>query len=233
LGIVGGVAVVAAVLTYGSYTALEGNDNNVAGADESSRPQASSDGWSEGNVREVQTKLRDAGLYFGEIDGAYSSELAAALGRYQIRNGLPITAQLDFETSKALGAKPAVAASTPSDQARTSETWERLLKSDREFPGKTVWRAPSPSIEGTGMTTGTPPQSTPAATAEIAMGQPASATPATGSTGDISTERLRDYVGAFVLAGLDPQIGPKRHSSPIALSTTTKASKITKRSGRI
>jgi len=30
----------------------------------------------------VQDKLREAGLYFGEIDGAYSSELAAALGRY-------------------------------------------------------------------------------------------------------------------------------------------------------
>jgi hypothetical protein len=33
-------------------------------------------------VRVVQDKLREAGLYFGEIDGAYSSELAAALGRY-------------------------------------------------------------------------------------------------------------------------------------------------------
>ena len=65
-------------------------------------------GWADTNVRVVQEKLRDAGLYFGEIDGAYSSELAAALGRYQIRNGLPITGQLDEETSKALGAKPAV-----------------------------------------------------------------------------------------------------------------------------
>jgi len=59
-------------------------------------------------VRVVQEKLREAGLYFREIDGAYSSELAAALGRYSIRNGLPITGQLDEETSKALGAKPAV-----------------------------------------------------------------------------------------------------------------------------
>ena len=64
--------------------------------------------WGPENVRAVQEKLRDHGLFFGEIDGAYSSELAAALGRYQIRNGLPITGQLDVETSKALGAKPAV-----------------------------------------------------------------------------------------------------------------------------
>ena len=49
--------------------------------------------WGPDNVRAVQEKLRDSGLYFGEIDGVYSSELAAALGRYQIRNGLPMTGQ--------------------------------------------------------------------------------------------------------------------------------------------
>lgn len=59
------------------------------------------------NVRAVQTKLRDGGFYLGEIDGASSSQLSAASTRYQIRNGLPITGQLDVDTSKALGAKPA------------------------------------------------------------------------------------------------------------------------------
>jgi hypothetical protein len=38
------------------------------------------------NVREVQTKLSDEGLYFGKIDGAYSNDLSAALTRYQVRN---------------------------------------------------------------------------------------------------------------------------------------------------
>ena len=79
-------------------------------------------GWAEDNVRVVQEKLHEAGLYFGKIDGAYSSELAAALGRYQIRNGLPITGQLDEDTSKALGAKAAVT-TTADDRARRSETW--------------------------------------------------------------------------------------------------------------
>jgi hypothetical protein len=41
--------------------------------------------------------------------------------------------------------------------------------------------------------------------------QPASSPAATAAAGsmapDFSTERLRDYVGAFVLAGLDPNIG--------------------------
>ena len=193
------------------------------------RPVDLVEGWGPDNVRAVQEKLRDNGLYFGEIDGAYSSELAAALGRYQIRNGLPITGQLDAETSKALGAKPAVTTSSPNDQTRTSETWERLRKSDRQFPGRTVWRAASPSANETGIITGMPPQSMPAATApsmqsaessaqesppsgaSIASddGKSASPPPATvdnSPASDISEERLRDYVGAFVLAGLDPQV---------------------------
>ena len=35
------------------------------------------------NVRVVQMKLRDGGFCSGEIDGAYSSQLAAARTRYQ------------------------------------------------------------------------------------------------------------------------------------------------------
>jgi peptidoglycan hydrolase-like protein with peptidoglycan-binding domain len=217
LGVAVGLAVLAAVLMYGAYAALQGSDQLNPGSDRTTAPQASSAGWAEDNVRAVQEKLREAGLYFGEIDGAYSSELAAALGRYQIRNGLPITGQLDAETGKALGAKPAVTAATPNDQVRTSQTWERLRKNDRQFPGKTVWRAPSPSANG--ITTGTP-QSASAATAprtnetENTTALPPHSAPAVrlataGSSPmpDFSTERLRDYVGAFVLAGLDPQVG--------------------------
>jgi peptidoglycan hydrolase-like protein with peptidoglycan-binding domain len=155
------------------------------------------DGWQPDNVRAVQMKLRDGGLYFGEIDGAYSSELAAALGRYQIRNGLPITGQLDVETSKALGAKPAVATPSRNDSTRTSETWQRLRKSDQQFPGTMEQLA------------------TPAASPSISGNEPAAANTPTNITArtpsspasDISEERLRDYVGAFVLAGLDPQVG--------------------------
>ena len=37
--------------------------------------------------------------------------------------------------------------------------------------------------------------------------QPASAPPATASADEFSTDRLRDYVAAFVLAGLDKNVG--------------------------
>jgi peptidoglycan hydrolase-like protein with peptidoglycan-binding domain len=178
-------------------------------------PVDSRDGWQPDNVRAVQTKLRDGGFYFGEIDGAYSSELAAALGRYQIRNGLPITGQLDVETSKALGARPAVATSSANDSARRSETWQRLRKSDQQFFGRMEPRATpaaSPSSIGNQPATAntaaaiTPTTAT-AQTPPVESASPQSAAATSSPTPDISEERLRDYVGAFVLAGLDPQVG--------------------------
>ena len=94
------------------------------------------------NVRDVQTKLRDGGFYSGEIDGAYSSQLSAALTRYQIRNGLPITGQLDVDTSKALGTKPAVT-TTAQDPEQSSETWRRLRTGEQKTLAKTNARETS------------------------------------------------------------------------------------------
>jgi Putative peptidoglycan binding domain len=173
------------------------------------RPVDSGDGWGPDNVRAVQEKLRDGGLYFGDIDGAYSSELAAALGRYQIRNGLPITGQLDDETSKALGAKPAVT-TTANDQTRSTETWRRLRTGEQQMPAGTNGRlTQSPGTEPP-RAPGTSAQTGPAATdatIQPETPQPIRSPTMTSLNTNISTERLRDYVGAFVLAGLDPDIG--------------------------
>jgi peptidoglycan hydrolase-like protein with peptidoglycan-binding domain len=137
------------------------------------------------NVRAVQMKLRDGGFYSSEVDGAYSSQLAAALTRYQIRKGLPITGQLDVDTSKALGAQPAVT-KTAANPAQNSETWQALRKGEQQTPA--TMNARKTSSPGND-------QSTPKAAAD-------------GSSAlDVSAERLRDYIAAFVLAGLDPHIG--------------------------
>src|SRR5207244_11000720 len=85
------------------------------------------------NVRAVQEKLRDGGFYMGEIDGAYSSQLAAALTRYQVRKGLAVTGQLDVDTSNALGAKQAVTTGTAATEQR-SERWRRLRRPERPTP---------------------------------------------------------------------------------------------------
>src|SRR5256886_6298499 len=59
------------------------------------------------NVRAVQEKLRDGGFYSGEIDGAYSSQLAAALTRYQVRKGLAVSRQPGADTTHPIGAEAA------------------------------------------------------------------------------------------------------------------------------
>ena len=173
------------------------------------------------NVRSVQTKLKDGGFYFGEVNGNYDSKLSAALTRYQIRNGLAITGQLDEETSKALGAKPA-AGRSPSDPALTSETWRSLRKSDEQFLrklGAEQSRAPAatPSEVKVPSAHNIPPpdwgniqrvtKSAPPSVTEgpTAVRNPAEAKDSFGWT--LSTEGIRDYIGAFVLAGLDPKVG--------------------------
>ena len=174
-------------------------------------------GGAEENVRAVQTKLSDEGCYFGEIDGAYSSDFSAALSRYQIRNGLPITGQLDAETSKALGAKPAVGPSTAATE-QSSETWRGLRKRERRTstkvrqsePGATEARETSSPTDNETPPTGTEPpvQTTPVeARSSAESTQSASAPPATASADEFGTDRLRDYVAAFVLAGLDKNVG--------------------------
>ena len=198
------------------------------------------------DVREVQEKLRDDGFYSGQIDGAYSSDLSAALTRYQIRKGLPITGQLDADTSKALGAKPAVTNSAAGPE-QSSETWRRLRRGDHKASADQR-KTSSPEADETESSTEVQPRSASAAKARTSLEtmMPASTAPATArsssettqaasspptteqtssettqvtsvpaagvsatssSTAGISTDRLRDYVAAFVLAGLDRNVG--------------------------
>jgi hypothetical protein len=175
------------------------------------------------NVREVQTKLRDGGFYSGEIDGAYSSDLSAALTRYQIRNGLSITGQLDADTSKALGAKPAVTTTSP-DSDQSSETWRRLRRGEQKTLAKTdAQERSSPPADQSkpevaprqSSSAAPPPATTEAETKPVSSPLPENATASqtsvntrnSSSATSISTDRLRDYVGAFVLAGLDARVG--------------------------
>ena len=54
-------------------------------------------------VESVQQGLKDEGLYYGEVTGNKDADTTAAIRRYQIRNGLQITGDLNDETLKALG----------------------------------------------------------------------------------------------------------------------------------
>ena len=53
-------------------------------------------------VRQAQQQLRQDHLYRGRIDGIVGSETRQAVQRYQRKNGLPVTAQLDQDTMNSL-----------------------------------------------------------------------------------------------------------------------------------
>src|SRR5438874_10719009 len=111
-------------------------------------------------MRAAQDRLKTGGFYSGEVNGRYDSDTAAAITRYQIRNGLQITGKLDIPTSHALG----VAAEESEVPLRGfgEDAWRRLRKSDQEYldrltdeeakvnePGKspaTSTRGPAPDV---------------------------------------------------------------------------------------
>jgi peptidoglycan hydrolase-like protein with peptidoglycan-binding domain len=59
----------------------------------------------DGSIASVQQALKDQGFYYGEVTGRKDADTSAAIRRYQIRNGLQITGDLNAETRKSLGVK--------------------------------------------------------------------------------------------------------------------------------
>src|SRR6188472_3517681 len=53
-------------------------------------------------IRSLQQTLKDQGIYYGAVTGEKSAETTAAIRRYQIRNGLRVTGELNDETSRSL-----------------------------------------------------------------------------------------------------------------------------------
>lgn len=74
------------------------------------------------DTRQVQQALKAQGFYYGDVNGAPGDETTQAIRRFQIRNALPVTGNLDAGTRKAIIAggdpatqAPAPAAETPAD----------------------------------------------------------------------------------------------------------------------
>ena len=54
-------------------------------------------------IRSLQQTLKDKGFYYGTVTGAQSAETTAAIRRYQIRNGLKVSGEINDETLRSLG----------------------------------------------------------------------------------------------------------------------------------
>src|SRR5215471_12788493 len=53
-------------------------------------------------VQEAQQELKEQGYYFGQINGEKDADTTAAIRRFQIRSGLPITGELNEQTLQTL-----------------------------------------------------------------------------------------------------------------------------------
>jgi peptidoglycan hydrolase-like protein with peptidoglycan-binding domain len=71
-------------------------------------------------VSSAQQTLKDQGFYYGEVTGRKDADTTAAIRRYQIRNGLKITGDLNAETQKALGQKGNTQPARPTPRAGTA-----------------------------------------------------------------------------------------------------------------
>jgi peptidoglycan hydrolase-like protein with peptidoglycan-binding domain len=101
--------------------------------------------------------LKDEGFYYGEVSGEPNANLTAAIRRYQIRNGLQVTGQLNDETLQSLGIKSsgpgrpttkaasptpamsAVPSEPPSDETETASPAPPVRPFSNAPPGQQVF----------------------------------------------------------------------------------------------
>ena len=53
-------------------------------------------------IRSLQQTLKSQGFYYGAVTGDKNAETTAAIRRYQIRNGLPVTGEINEETLRSV-----------------------------------------------------------------------------------------------------------------------------------
>ena len=120
----------------------------------------------------AQQALKDQGFYYGEVTGTKDADTTAAIRRYQIRNGLQITGDLNAETRKSLGisggapapapttapSRPPVTRATPPPAPDTSDLRDNQPIEDEEdeevAPGERAERFPSEPVPRPGYAPG-------------------------------------------------------------------------------
>ena len=78
-------------------------------------------------VQDVQSRLRQAGVYNGQIDGVWGADSQAALERYQQAHQLQVTGQLNQATAATLGLDPGTLVATPAAIPAVPPPADRLL----------------------------------------------------------------------------------------------------------
>jgi peptidoglycan hydrolase-like protein with peptidoglycan-binding domain len=95
-------------------------------------------------LRRIQQSLRDQGFYYGPIDGSPGDETTQAIRRYQIRNGLAVTGQLNEETRQSIE-KTGAASRNPGTISRPAPT-NRPPPAVSSTPAPATRIPPPPSV---------------------------------------------------------------------------------------
>lgn len=78
----------------------------------------------------VQQALKDQGFYYGSATGKKDGDTTAAIRRYQIRNGLQITGEIDAETLRSLGVSGSAPRATPAPRPTAPPTENSSAEED-------------------------------------------------------------------------------------------------------
>ena len=113
--------------------------------------------FADNQVRDVQEELRKRNLYFGEVDGRMTPDLANALKRYQERKGFNATGEIDQLTANSLNVAVVTVAATKqtwpdvpvlkSDTALELEEEQRLLLAKQAEENPDAIATPAPPAE--------------------------------------------------------------------------------------
>lgn len=99
------------------------------------------------SIQSAQQILKDQGFYYGEVNGQKDTDTVAAIRRYQIRNGLSVTGELDPATQQSLGMNAAASARPAAKPATTPEA-DTSDSRDQSSSPQTTSRGNYPQARG-------------------------------------------------------------------------------------
>ena len=81
-------------------------------------------------IRSLQQTLKAQGFYYGTVTGDNSAETTAAIRRYQIRNGLQVTGEINEETLRAVNSSSNSVASTSQPTSKPAAIQPNSVRPD-------------------------------------------------------------------------------------------------------
>jgi peptidoglycan hydrolase-like protein with peptidoglycan-binding domain len=96
------------------------------------------------DIRSLQQTLKDQGFYYGTVTGEKSAETNAAIRRYQIRNGLKVTGEINEETLRSVHSSSHSVASTSQPASKPAAPQLNSVRPDAS--SRLSQTSPSPSF---------------------------------------------------------------------------------------